>query len=123
MNIDFALILVLAALVTGLVWLLDILLFRQRREESGAAREPVLVEYARSFFPIIMVVLVVRSFLYDCRRQSTCWISGVVWEFSPVSLLSSILTFNLSGLIDLLGQLKWHKPKRKNGFFQMCNFA
>jgi signal peptidase I len=69
MHIDFALILVLAALLTGLVWLLDFLFFRQQRLESGTTqREPVLVEYARSFFPIIMVVLVVRSFLYEPFR-------------------------------------------------------
>jgi len=68
MHIDFALILVLAALLTGLVWLLDVLVLRKRRLEHGVAGEPVLVEYARSFFPIILVVLVVRSFLYEPFR-------------------------------------------------------
>ena len=36
---------------------------QQRRVE--AAREPVVVEYARSFFPVILIVLLFRSFLAE----------------------------------------------------------
>ena len=69
MVFDFSFFLVLAALVTGLVWLADARVFRpQRQRRTGAAAggppEPILVEYARSFFPIILLVLVIRSFLY-----------------------------------------------------------
>ena len=36
---------------------------------AGAApAEPVLVDYARSFFPIILIVLVIRSFLFEPFR-------------------------------------------------------
>jgi len=35
---------------------------------AGQVREPILVEYARSFFPIILIVLVVRSFLFEPFR-------------------------------------------------------
>lgn len=63
MDIDFTLILVIAVAVTGVVWGLDAALFaRARREEQ---REPVVVEYARSFFPVLAVVLVLRSFLAE----------------------------------------------------------
>lgn len=65
---DFELALVIATLVTGGVWLLDKLAWRPRREAAGDASEPVLVEYSRSFFPIIVLVLLVRSFLFEPFR-------------------------------------------------------
>lgn len=75
MVIDFALILVLATIVTGIIWAVDALLFRpQRVREAGRfsgdepVRDPVIVDYARSFFPIILIVLIVRSFLYEPFR-------------------------------------------------------
>jgi signal peptidase I len=34
----------------------------------GAVKEPVVVEYARSFFPVIALVLVIRSFLFEPFR-------------------------------------------------------
>jgi len=82
--LDFSLILVLATLVSGLIWLLDVLFFksaRMRREGATKAkepadavaedrryREPVLVEYARSFFPVLLVVLILRSFVVEPFR-------------------------------------------------------
>ncbi|MGH8494896.1 MAG: signal peptidase I [Gammaproteobacteria bacterium] len=75
MVIDFALILVVATVVTGVIWAADALLFKPQRErEAGrfgsdeASRDPVIVDYARSFFPIILIVLIVRSFLYEPFR-------------------------------------------------------
>jgi signal peptidase I len=71
--VDFALILVIATAVTGVVWGLDAWFLRPRRVAAaggaaGSSREPVLVEYARSFFPILLVVLVIRSFLFEPFR-------------------------------------------------------
>jgi signal peptidase I len=57
---------VLLVVVTGLIWLLDSLLWAPKRSEQG--KEPLVVEYARSFFPIILVVLVVRSFVVEPFR-------------------------------------------------------
>jgi len=84
MDFDFALFLAILTIVTGVVWLLDrLFLFkgRQARAEALAAaagsdaerqqrmtealREPILVEYARSFFPVILIVLLFRSFLAE----------------------------------------------------------
>ena len=71
MNIDFALVLVVLTSLTGVVWLIDSLLFRQKRmdrsvqKSSELPREPVLVEYSRSLFPVLLIVLVFRSFLFE----------------------------------------------------------
>jgi signal peptidase I len=92
MDIDFPLILVVLVFGSGLIWLFDYLLlaprrarslgelqrsyperdadgssqqqeYRQRAAEIG--REPVMVEYAKSFFPVLLVVFVLRSFLVE----------------------------------------------------------
>lgn len=63
MDFDFALILVVLVAVTGLVYLLDILVFRRSRADG--APMPVWIEYPVSFFPVLLVVLVLRSFLVE----------------------------------------------------------
>ena len=86
MNLDFPTILVLLTAITGLIWAADALVWAPRRRarasvdiarEGGVAevpgekapvKEPLLVEYARSFFPIILVVLLVRSFIVEPFR-------------------------------------------------------
>jgi len=69
---DFSFVLVLATLVTGLIWAADAWYFKPRRlarpQAGPLPGEPVLVEYARSFFPIILIVLVIRSFLFEPFR-------------------------------------------------------
>ncbi|WP_295446637.1 signal peptidase I [uncultured Thiodictyon sp.] len=73
MNFDFPAFLVLASAVTGGIWLVDALAFAPKRRAGAAAasvvrREPMLVEYARSFFPVILIVLLLRSFLVEPFR-------------------------------------------------------
>jgi signal peptidase I len=76
MNFDFPMLLVLATFVTGGIWLIDAVAFaprRKRKVDPGAQkestpREPLMVEYARSFFPVILAVLVLRSFLVEPFR-------------------------------------------------------
>ena len=71
MNIDFALVLVVLTSLSGVIWLVDSLLFRQKRMDRKVQisieppREPVIVEYARSLFPVLLIVLVFRSFLFE----------------------------------------------------------
>jgi signal peptidase I len=68
MVFDFSFVLVALALVTGVIWGVDSRFFAARRRAAGATKEPVLVDYARSFFPVIVIVLVLRSFLYEPFR-------------------------------------------------------
>lgn len=57
---DFAAVLLLAAVITGIIWLVDAKVFRRRR--AADAPEPVVVDMARAFFPVIVVVFLIRSF-------------------------------------------------------------
>ncbi len=68
MVFDFSFVLVALALVTGLVWAADHWFFAARRARRGGKGEPLLVDYSRSFFPVIVVVLILRSFLYEPFR-------------------------------------------------------
>ncbi len=76
MVLDFSFILVVASLITGVIWALDVWLWKPKRlrlaAQAGVApesvREPVIVEYARSFFPVIFIVLLIRSFLFEPFR-------------------------------------------------------
>ena len=82
---SFPAFLVLATFVTGLVWAIDALFFARKRKRKAAEmellasdqdheavkaarKEPYLVEMCRSFFPIILAVLVIRSFLVEPFR-------------------------------------------------------
>ena len=67
MHFDFAALLVILSALTGVIWLVDRLVFAKRRAERHG-KEPLIVEYARSFFPVIFIVLVVRSFIAEPFR-------------------------------------------------------
>ena len=60
---SFALFLLLLLVVTGLVCLADLLWLRKKRAEE--AKEPWWVEYSVSFFPVILIVFLLRSFLFE----------------------------------------------------------
>ena len=60
---NFALILFLLLVITGGVWLSDKFLLKAKRADGVA--EPWWVEYAKSFFPVILVVFFIRSFLVE----------------------------------------------------------
>jgi signal peptidase I len=59
----FALFMVAILAITGLVWLADVLFLAKRRAQGAA--EPVVVEYSKSFFPVILAVFMIRSFLVE----------------------------------------------------------
>ncbi|HEX4944739.1 MAG TPA: signal peptidase I [Usitatibacteraceae bacterium] len=57
---DFAAVLLVAAVATGLIWLVDRKVLAPKRAEGAA--EPIVVDMARAFFPVIVVVFLIRSF-------------------------------------------------------------
>lgn len=71
MNLDFELILFYATLITGAVALLDILFFAPRRKrysKDQSTKIPLIIDYARSFFPVLLIVFLLRSFLFEPFR-------------------------------------------------------
>ena len=75
-RLDFSLVLVLVVVVSALVAALDRLWFAPARARAAqaAGREPaaqplpVTVDYARSFLPVAVIVLVIRSFVFEPFR-------------------------------------------------------
>ena len=65
MDIDFPLVLVILVTICGVIWLIDHFLFAKARNKSGATEEPIVVEYAKSFFPVLFIVLMLRSFVIE----------------------------------------------------------
>ncbi len=85
MDIDFSLVLLILVVISGGIALYDRLVLAVPRKASAdrlrkaqtvesdairqaiavAEQEPVLVEYAKSFFPVLLIVLVLRSFLVE----------------------------------------------------------
>ena len=75
MNFNFELILFYAVVVTGIIYLIDYLFFepkrkRQQRErgDKSSAKPTIIIDYARSFFPILLAVFILRSFLFEPFR-------------------------------------------------------
>ena len=60
---NFALILFVLLVATGILWGLDKAIYAKRRARD--AREPWWVEYGASFFPVILIVFVLRSFIVE----------------------------------------------------------
>ncbi|MFL6601042.1 MAG: signal peptidase I [Steroidobacteraceae bacterium] len=75
-RLDFSSVLFGITALTGVIWLLDAALLRPRRARAArsAGKDPALipepgtVDYARSFFPVALVVLVLRSFIFEPFR-------------------------------------------------------
>jgi len=61
--LNFALFLLILLVVTGGVWLLDKYWLRSARPKD--AKQPWWIEYSISFFPVILIVFLLRSFLVE----------------------------------------------------------
>jgi len=77
MNFDFSALLVFLTFVSGLIWLIDSIFFAAKRKANHQSHEnkdseneeglklPLIVEYAKSFFPVFFIVLILRSFVFE----------------------------------------------------------
>jgi signal peptidase I len=63
---NFALILVVLSVISGFIYLLDITFWAKKRSKNQKPHK--IIEYARSFFPVFFIVLILRSFLIEPFR-------------------------------------------------------
>lgn len=68
MDYDFSFFLFAASVVTGVIWGGYILLLKSKGRHYDPNNEPLLVEYAHSFFPIVLLVFILRSFIAEPFR-------------------------------------------------------
>lgn len=82
MIIDFSFYLFVAVVFTGVVWLIDIWYLAPARsaiihestpvhegvDVSRKGKEPVIVEYSKSFFPVLLIVFLLRGFIVEPFR-------------------------------------------------------
>ena len=64
MGAYFELLLTLATVITGIITLVDLVFFVRHRTGDM----PKIIEYAHSFFPVLLIVLLLRSFLVEPFR-------------------------------------------------------
>ena len=63
MNIDIAFILLFFTIATGLVYVVDKILWASERRANAIKKPPLIIDYSRSFFPVLLIVLLIRSFI------------------------------------------------------------
>ena len=71
MSINLALILSVLTLVSGVVVAFNRFYYQKKIEASGGngnSAVNVLIEYSRSFFPVLLFVLIIRSFIFEPFR-------------------------------------------------------
>ncbi len=86
MDFDIALVLVSLTFVSGVIWLMDKVLWEKERQEKQQAKidargkditaqerdallaDPIIIDYAKSLFPVFFVVLILRSFIFEPFR-------------------------------------------------------
>ena len=68
MDYDFSFFLLVSTVITGLIWGAYLLYLKSQQRAFDEENEPLVVEYARSFFPVVFIVLILRSFLAEPFR-------------------------------------------------------
>jgi signal peptidase I len=68
LNINLALILTLLTVFTGAVVAFDRFYLRKRRDPADTGGHGWMIEYSRSFFPVLLFVLIIRSFIFEPFR-------------------------------------------------------
>lgn len=99
MNFNFPLILLAATVISGLIYLCDVLFWAKPRKIAAHGKLPLLVDYARSFFPVLLAVLIIRSFIIQPFRVPTGSLEPTVMpgDFILVNQFSYGLRFPVWG--------------------------
>ncbi len=84
-EMDLPTIFILLLLLAGAIWLTDAALLKPRRTRlatataQARAADPLVVQYARSFFPVILIVVLIRSFVIEpFRIPSASMMPGLI---------------------------------------------
>ncbi len=102
MDFDIALVLVVLTFASGLVWIMDKVLWEKQRlakqqaeinskgkdisdqERDALLADPIIVDYAKSLFPVFFIVLILRSFIFEPFRipsqsmMSNLWVGDFI---------------------------------------------
>lgn len=130
MNFDLALTLVILSAVSGVIWLIDHLAFAPKRRQRAisieeiaalseperkarmqeALREPIITEYARSFFPVLILILLFRSFIAEPFKIP----SGSMMPTLLVGDFILVNKFSYGLRLPVLNNkvVEWGQPKR-----------
>jgi len=68
MNFNFELILFYAVVISGAIALFDLIFLAKKRKKKVNTKLPIIIDYAYSFFPVLLLVFLLRSFLYEPFR-------------------------------------------------------
>ena len=68
MNLNYELVLFYVLVISGVVALLDTIFWAPKRKVAKQKKLPLITDYARSFFPILLIVFSARSFGFEPRR-------------------------------------------------------
>src|SRR3972149_3308281 len=116
MIFDFLNILTLVTVLAGVICLVDIFLRRKNKstipettDAAGKIKHPFIIDYARSFFPILLIVLIIRSFLFQPYRVPTGSLEPTIM---PTALIL-VSQYDYGFRIPLWNKvfIKVHEPK------------
>lgn len=104
---DFTLVLVIIVLVSGVIYGLDLLYFRRKRD---GAEPGLIIDYSRSFFPVLFLVLMLRSFLFEPFQIP----SGSMLPTLKIGDFILVNKFEYGLRLPVLGQtlVEFGEPKR-----------
>ncbi|MDY6942387.1 MAG: signal peptidase I [Pseudomonadota bacterium] len=116
MHADFSLLLVVLTLITGVLWGLDKFRWEPRRQrEAEASDQPpeepsTLVDFGRSLFPVVLVVLLVRSFVVEPFRIPSA--SMVPTLLTGDFILVNKFRYGIRLPVSNIEILEWREPER-----------